>query len=328
MIVGMNLHNRTYTPYCNTQEQNLDDCAAARMKIIRFNSPAQTPEDIAEIRAMADGCHARGMEFLLCIDHYHQWQNWDQPLEELETFYEEFMAGVSAALQGAVDVYQVFNETDVACINGNIFNIVLPAKMGRELGEYDCVLCEKCLYAMRGALRGLKRGYPSVKTSMNFCWWHTALIYDLYEKGCRWDVIGIGWYSDGEELSSIDLIVTDVCQTIPDADIMICETNQWMNLHERWDEAKRDVVRNRESRNALQAEWTASFIQKVYDMHEPRFKGIIFYELLDEPRFEREQGAYHGESHFGFAECNDEGGDRIYKPAWYAVADKIRELGL
>lgn len=328
MLVGINLHNRTYDPYRATQQQNLDDAAAAGLKIIRFNSVAESAEDIAEIRALAEGCHARGMQFMLCIDHYHQWQNWAGTVDELEAHYERFMENVSSQLQGLVDVYQVFNEIDVAGMHGDILNIVLPGASGQQLGEYDYVLLDKCFHAMRGSLRGLKKGYPAAVTSMNFAWWHTAPIYDFYQKGCRWDIIGIDWYSDGEEVSSIDHLVADVCRNIPEGDLMICETNQWMNLHERWDDEKKALVANRDTRNALQAEWVPSFIQKVYDMNEPRFKGVIFYEMLDEPRFEKENGGYHGESHFGFVECDDEGGNRVFKPSWRTMAAKIKELGL
>ena len=61
IIVGVNIHNFGYTPYTNTLEQNLNDCAAAGMKIIRYNNSGTTPEAFAEIRKVADECHKRGM---------------------------------------------------------------------------------------------------------------------------------------------------------------------------------------------------------------------------------------------------------------------------
>ena len=327
-MVGINIHHSGYTPYRTTLEQNLDDCAAAGMKIIRYNNSGTSPESFQEIWKVANGCHERGMKIMLCMDYYSEWKNWDKSLEELETHFEVKMEKVSAEFKDAIDIYQVFNETDVACMGGDIFNITVPGKDGLDLGEYDCVMHEKCIYAMRGGLRGLKKGYAGAVTSMNFCWWHTAHLYNLYKNGCRWDIIGIDWYSDCEEVSSIDLLLADVVKNIPEGDFMICETNQWMNFHARWDEEKRALIANKESRDALQAEWVPSFIQKLYDMDEPRFKGVIFYELLDEPGFERQEGHYHGESHFGFIECDEQGGNRVFKPVWKTCADKIKELGI
>ena len=46
----------------------------------------------------------------------------------------------------------------------------------------------------------------------------------------------------------------------------------------------------------------------------------------DEPIYEEEKGSYHGESHFGFVECDINGENQIKKPAFYALQKKIREL--
>lgn len=328
IIVGINVHNPGYTPYTDTLEQNLDDCAAMGMKIIRYNSADNSPETLAQVRHVADECHKRGMKIMLCIDYYGWAKCEDRSLEEQEAFIEEYMSVISAELKDVIDIYQVFNETDVACMGGDIFNITIPGKDGIEKGEYDHVMFENAIVSMRGGLRGIKKGYPQARTSMNFCWWHTALIYAMYDAGCRWDVIGLDWYSDCEEVSSIDLILAEVGGHIPEGDFMICETNQWMNFHARWDEEKRALIANKETRDALQAEWVPSFIQKLYDMDEPRFKGVIFYELLDEPGFERQAGHYHGESHFGFIECDERGGNRVMKPVCKSVREKITELDI
>lgn len=328
IIVGINIHNSHYSPYAKTLEQNLDDCAKMGLKIVRYNAWGSSPEALEEIRMVSEGCHKRGMKLLLCMGGISSWKDTSRTHAQLEEAYEKHMENISATLKDAVDIYQLFNETDVACMGGDIFNITVPGKDGRELGEYDSVMVGNCIAAMKGGLKGIKKGYTKAVTSMNFAWWHTALIYEMYRQGCRWDVIGLDWYSDCEEVSSIDLIVKEVCDNIHESDIMIHETNQWMNFHARWDKEKCALIENRETRNALQAEWVPSFIQKVYDLKEPRFKGIVFYELLDEPGFERNAGHYHGESHFGFIECDEQGGNRVYKPVFETATKKIKELGL
>ena len=328
IIVGINVHNPGYTPYTNTLQQNLDDCAAMGMKIIRYNSSSNSPEALNHMKYVADECHKRGMKLMLCVDYYGWKDQGEHTDAEWEAHWENYFEVISSTLKENVDIYQVFNETDNACMGGNIFNITSRPQDGKHIEEYDYVMLNSLVHAMRGALKGLKKGYDKAVTSMNFCWWHTAALYKLYEEGCRWDIIGLDWYSDCEEVSSIDLIVAEVASHIPEGDFMICETNQWMNFHARWDEEKRALIANKESRDALQAQWVPSFIQKLYDLDEPRFKGVIFYELLDEPGFERHEGHYHGESHFGFIECDEQGGNRVFKPVCKTCADKIKELGI
>ncbi len=328
IIVGINIHNPGYTPYTNTLSRNLDDCAEMGMKIIRYNSASNDDETLKYVKYVADECHKRGMKILLCVDNGGWINRGDKTLEELEKYYEEYFEKISATLKDNIDIYQVFNETDVACMGGDILNITVPGNDGLEKGEYDCVRWDNAIYGMRGALRGLKKGYADACTSMNFCWWHIALIFAMYDAGCRWDVVGLDWYSDAEEVSSIDLILRAASRHIPDSDFMICETNQWMNFHHRWDEEKCAAIATRDVRNAMQAEWAPAFIQKLYDIDFPRFKGVIFYELLDEPGFERQAGKYNGESHFGFIECDERGENRVKKPVFETVKKKIKELGL
>ena len=61
-------------------------------------------------------------------------------------------------------------------------------------------------------------------------------------------------------------------------------------------------------------------------LNEPKMKGIIFYELLDEPIYERDRGSYNGESHFGFIECDINGKNQVKKPAFYSLQKKIKEI--
>jgi hypothetical protein len=326
MLIGINIHHSGYTPYKTTLDENLDAAQAMGMNIIRYNNSSNTPEALAEIRRVADGCHARGMKLMLCMDHGFWRRKNGEPPEEIEAFYETYMEKTAAALDDVVDIYQIFNETDVGCMGGDIQNIVKPRRDGLDAGEYDSVMFAGAIAGMKGSLRGLKRGFPGAVTSVNFAWWHTALLYAMYDAGCRFDVIGIDWYSDAEEVSDITLLVDDVCRRIPESDILICETNFWMNLHPRWDEAQRAIVMNEATRDAGQAAWAPEFLKKCAALAEPRFKGVIFYELLDEPGFERHAGRYHGESHFGFIACDEAGQNRSAKPVCDTVAKAIREI--
>ena len=328
--VGMNIHcwGGPYKSYPKEMlEQNLDSCSEAGIGLIRYNNSCSNEEAIRNAELVASAVHDRNMQIML-IAFDPEWHKPDSKiaLEDLEEYYENYMCRVATGLRGKVDIYQVFNEMDVTGMHGDIANIILPGKDGKEKGEYDCVMWERAMVSVKGALRGIKKGDPNAKTCVNFAWWHTAMIYEMYNRGCRFDIVGIDWYSDCEEVSSIDLIIEDVKKHIPESDIMICETNYWMHPMGRDPIEKQEALKVKEIREAAQAKWVPEFIQKVIDMNEPKIKSIIFYELMYEPIFERNKGSYNGESHFGFIECDEDGTNQIKKPAYYALQKKIKGI--
>ena len=322
---GMNIHNGAYQSYPSTDlEKNIKSCKELGMNIVRFNQSSIAPEGIEEIKQVSNLCHANDMELMLVVDT--RAYSSIESLDEIETKMAEYYKKLSSSLGDTVDIYQIYNEMDVHCMGGNIANIFLTPADGKEKGEYDCVLWERSVAAVKGAIRGMKEGYPEGKTCINFAWWHTALIYELYNQGLRWDITGIDWYSDCEEVSSIETLMNDVTFNIPDTDIMICEVNYWMNLHHRYPEERKEALKKAENRDKWQAEWVPEFIDTLVKINNPRLKAVIFYELLDEPNFEKAKGSYNGESHFGFIECDENGGKQVKKPAFYALQEKIKEI--
>lgn len=323
---GMNIHHRGYSSYPQShREANIDACKRLGMNIVRFNQYRTGDDDIAEITRISDLCHSRGMELMLVIDKNFYLDD-TMDLSMREEYMREHFKKLSSTLKDRVDYYQLFNEMDVACMNGQIVNIFLPGKDGKEKGEYDCVRFERAVASVKGALKGVKEGYADAKTCINFGWWHTALIYELYRQGCRFDIVGIDWYSDCEEVSSIQLLMEDVEKNIPDCNFMICETNLWMNLHKRYSEERKQALQKAENRDELQAEWVPEFMDTVAKIDNPKLKGVIFYELLDEPVFEEQSGKYNGESHFGFISCDKNGENRKEKPAFYVLQNKIMNM--
>ena len=322
---GMNIHNCGYDSYpLEYLEENIDACKELGMDIIRFNQSSLEADAIEEVKSVSRLCHKRDMKLMLVVDTTSYTRI--DSLHEIETEMAKYYKELSSSYKDAVDVYQIYNEMDVRCMGGSIANIFLTPADGKEKGEYDYILWDKSIAAVKGALKGMKEGYPEGKTCINFAWWHTALIYELYRKGCRWDITGIDWYSDCEEVSSIELLMNDVVKNIPDTDIMICEVNYWMNLHRRYPEERKQALKKAEERYALQAEWVPEFIDKLLKCNNPGLKAVIFYELLDEPNFEEDRGDYIGESHFGFIECDRHSGNRLKKPAFYSLKDKIGRI--
>ena len=330
IAVGMNIH-RSGAPFIaydsEMLEQNLDTCKELGMDIIRYNnSSMDKDESIAIISKVADEARKRGMKIMHVVDDA-RWQITDEypDLEELEKHFEEKMYYGASRLKGKIDIYQLFNEMDIAGMRGDIANIILPGKDGKEKGEYDSVLWERAIASVRGALKGIKRADPDAKTCVNFAWWHTAPIYEMYNRGIRFDIVGIDWYSDCEEVSDIKLLLEDLKKHIPDSDFMICETNFWMHPMGRDPIEKQEALKVTEKRYAGQEKWVPEFIDKLVSIDEPKLKGVIFYELLDEPVFEIDRGSYHGESHFGFIECDRNGKNQVKKPAFYSLQKKIKE---
>ena len=326
MKFGMNIHNEKYESYPAADlEKNIKSCKELGMDIVRFNQSSISPEGIEEIKRVSNLCHKNGMKLMLVVDKNAPYFM-DLPLDEIESQMAEYYKKLSSSLLDAVDIYQIYNEIDVHLMGGNIANIFLTPADGKEKGEYDCVLWERMVAAVKGALRGTEEGYPEGKTCINFAWRHTAFIYELYNIGCRWDITGIDWYSDCEEVSSIKLLMEDVMKNVPDCDIMLCEVNYWMNIHDRYPKERKEELKKAENRYKWQAEWIPEFIDTLIDCNNPRLKGIIFYELLDELNFEEDSGKYQGESHFGFIECDRKGQNRIKKPAFFSLQQKVKEI--
>lgn len=324
---GINIHNDKYPAYPATDlKKNLDICNELGLNIVRYNHKCDTYEGIETVKKVANECHKRGMKFMLVIDDNNWYKMETDSLQTLEKYYACYFERVTSSLKDKVDYYQLFNEMDVVGMRGDISNIVIPGKDGREKGEYDSVRFDKAIASMKGALKGIKKGYQDAKTCVNFSWWHTALVYEMYRQGCRWDLIGLDWYSDCEEVSSIDLLIDDVRRNIPESQIMICETNYWMHPHQRDTIEKQEAIKVKQNRYEYQEKWIPEFIDKLVSIDEPHFLGVIFYELLDQPIYEIKRGAYHGESHFGFVESDEDGGNRVKKPAFYSLQEKIKEI--
>lgn len=327
MFVGMNLHRHGSPCFSYPFEDigsNLDYCADLGCKMVRYNQSCGSDADIETVKTVAGLCRAKGMQFFHCIDKYDEWIK--KEYEDIERHFEDCMFHIGSKLKGCVDIYQLFNEMDVWAMRGDIQNIILPGKDGRKKGEYDCILFEKAVLAVRGAIRGIRKADENAKICINFAWWHTALIYEMYRRGCDFDIIGLDWYSDCEEVSSIEKLIADVKRNIPGKEFLICETNFWMNPMGRDPIEKQNALQVKEIRDKNQAEWVVSFTKRVAEMKDPALLGIIFYELLDEPALEGD--SYCGEAHFGFIECDRDGKNKRKKPAYDSLKACVKELDL
>jgi hypothetical protein len=114
-------------------------------------------------------------------------------------------------------------------------------------------------------------------------------------------MIGVDWY---ENMGSFDRVLQPLIENFPDKDIIICETNVWDN-DVSYDSSKIDEWK-----------WLLDSMELVYKYDQ--VKGLIFYELLDEP------GLADGgrEENFGLM-YNTSKGDIIGPKAIYTEIQKL-----
>ena len=146
------------------------------------------------------------------------------------------------------------------------------------------------------------------------------------ENGCEWDTIGIDWYSEMEDISSVVHLLAWLQRRFPKKDVLFCECNwrTFINQHDIVTENGESAVNKGYSkleRDAKQSVWISDFMDLMMNNHFPNLKGIIFYELLDEIAY----GENHGEAMYGFMRCDRDGGNKVPKIAFQVLKNKISE---
>lgn len=326
-IFGMNVHNKGYQSYPDKNlDYMLDECVAMHQNLVRFNFVPVSDEDFEYINTVIDKIHSRGMKIMLCVDSLDTLRT--PPVEEVYGAAYDYYFMLASRLGTRVDIYQLYNELCVWGMHNDIGNIVNCGSDGKEVIDYDPSRFERAVKGVKGASEGLKAGCKDAVSCVNMSWWHNALMYAIVENGALIDIIGLDWYSDCEADSSIEELLDELTVKLAGRDFMFCETNFWMHPHPKFTEEQNATILNPDKRDIAQAEWVESYTKRAFGLTEkyPTFKGIIHYELMDEPAFEQHDGRYNGESHFGFIACDANGNDPVRKPCFYALKKAIEEL--
>lgn len=323
-LFGVNMHNSGYKAYPEHMlDCNIAMCDELAVNIIRMNIDGYSDESVGYGKRMISECHSRNMKFMLVIDSR---TFIDMPKEKVAAFYEDYFYKIAFAYGDELDYIQVFNELDVIAMRGDIANIIIPGGDGIVKENYDSELWDKSILAVKGAMCGIKKSGSKVKTCINFAWWHTALLYEIVKQGIDFDIVGIDWYSDCENISSIEKLIEDIEKNIPDKDMIIVETNYWMHPMSRDPIEVQEAIKDEMKRDKAQAEWIPAFTERIYKMDNQRLKGIIIYELLDEIIYDQQQGKYYGEAHFGLVKCDINGENPRPKQAFYSYRECIKKL--
>ncbi|MBE6768937.1 MAG: hypothetical protein E7549_08565 [Ruminococcaceae bacterium] len=295
---GINGHHKGYAAYKEANEDEILQLAADMgCNIYRFNYNPVDMNGINYVRRVANKCHALGMQFMLVLDNY------GGSTQDIANR----MAFTARHLGDEIEYFQIFNETDIYCSksdSGGLYNASDYTGISRDY--YNPRRVEEMVAKMTAALTAFKAENPTGKIVVNFGRTHITMMDFYIEAGLSWDVMAIDnyevWNDKGWDYYDY---FRDWEQRYPDYEFMIAECNY--------------PFLNGMASEEQQAQWLDTFLRKMNDYPSDKFLGVIIYELLDQPDYEKQLGRYHGESHFGLVNTDANNNPTTPKAAYYHV---------
>ncbi len=300
LMWGVNGHAWHYPAYRDHMDEALTLAAELGCKIYRINYRPSDDEQLTRIRDYIDRCHALGMKVLLVLDYS---MNYSGTMEELAAA----VTYIGQGLKDKVDYFQMFNETDCwACRDENgYYDLTDPT--GQSPSFFNPERVERAVEMMKVALPALQTAAPEVPICVNISVRHYPILDRYREAGLEWDIIGIDNYEEWDYLEFFRFLE----EHYKGYDLMVVECN-YPALWGPFDDPDRK-----------EAEWLQMFLPQMekYGLESDRLKAVIVYELLDQPIYEAERGAYHGESHFGLINLDENNRIVRRRPAFDVVKD-------
>ena len=270
---GVNGHNRDYPAY---PEERLEDqirlAAELGVTLYRFNYTPDNDDMFAYLDKVVDLCGRYGLKvFLVAFDLcFIGYKNPEKLYATARRIAERY--------RGRIPLYQASNEQDIPALD----LARLKDPVGNERSHYDMARYADIRRCMEQFLKGFKDGDPQAKTVVNISWRHTAVLDLFTQDGLRWDVTGLDWYWALDDHGQNNIVDTlERLAALPAPEILVAETNSWEGDYRVSEEQMREY-----NRRAM---------EYYYTYPCEKLKGLIFYELLDEPDKEG------GEGHFGLA---------------------------
>ncbi len=265
---GVNGHNRYYASY---PEKNLKTqvklAAELGSKIYRFNYNPVTEEDFAYLDTVLAEVLAYGMDMMLVLDDAQ-----GTPEAIAQRIGATAARYTASSPHGFIRYLQVFGEADIpALLDSNPTDV----PDGSRPSHYSDAVINDWYGRFQSALGAIRAVNTDSKTVISISYLHYGFLTALKNKGLQWDIIGLDWYAD---MGAFSRVLTPVKANFTQ-DILITETNI------------------RPSGNNTYApistwSWLTDGMAAVYA--EPRVKGLIFYELMDEPAISDPVEAYCG----------------------------------
>ncbi len=298
LLWGINGHHKGYAAYKEANEDEILQLAADMgCNIYRFNYNPKDMNGINYVRRIANKCHALGMQFMLVLDDY------GGSTQEIA----DRMAFTAQHLGDEIEFFQIFNETDIYCAKadgGGLYNASDYTGISRDY--YNPRRVEEMVAKMTAAMTAFQAEDPTGKIVVNFGRTHITMMDFYIEAGLSWDVMAIDnyevWNDRGWDYFDY---FRDWEQRYPDYEFMIAECNY--------------PFLNGMATEQQQLEWLDTFLRKMNEYQSDKFLGVIIYELLDQPDYEKQLGRYHGESHFGLVNTDANNDPTTPKAAYYHV---------
>lgn len=254
---GVNGHNRHYASYPDKNLKTQVKLAAELgSTIYRFNYNPVTAEDFAYLDTVLAEVLAYGMDMMLVLDDAQ-----GTPEAIAQRIGAVAARYTSNSPHGFIRYLQIFGEADIpALLDSNPGDV----PDGSLSSHYSDAVIADWYGRFAAAIAAVRAVNADARTVISISHVHYGFLAALQARGLEWDVIGLDWYSDMGPFSQ----VLEPVKAGFSQDILITETNirpTGNNTYaplSTWD-------------------WLIEGMAAVYA--EPRVKGMLFYELLDEP---------------------------------------------
>lgn len=284
---GVSMHNKGWAAYReDTLEQQMKLAADLGITLVRFDSMWGTINGVEWTDRFVETAEAYGLDMMMIVY-----------VEDTES-----AQAIASRYKGKIKYYQVHNEVDCA-------TIIDAGHSGESLSDYDPVKLKTKTDAIKACIKGLRAADPAAEIVINSTFVHYGFTEYLVDQGVDFDVIGWDWYSQQEEWChqnrgyDITGLLDILREKFPDKDIIFCELNILADYENGTD--------------TRQGAFIEEMAVKIYEYakKDPAIRGLVIYELLDEPDKGNQEG------HFGLVYLNDDFSIRGPKPAYRVVQD-------
>ncbi len=268
---GVNIHPTSYPDYSLDPELYVKAAAELGVKVLRVNI-GNNMYDFSYTDRIVALCSSYGLKVMACV-------TLSDDLDYNRSYYEALAKRYDGKSgYGYIDYYEIGGEEEVKLLL-NKYPVNGPA--GDSIDHYYMSDILTLMSKYESAVEGVRNSGTSAETVIDFSHLHYAPLLYMYQNGLDFDVIGIDWYTN---MGDINQVLEPVLSKFPH-DVIITETNLWSS-------------ENTDFENLSEYSLLFDFMDKAYS--RDRVKGLIFYELMDEPVFETQNGvSFHTESHFG-----------------------------
>ena len=311
---GINHHHEGFECYPEAYlEQRINLIARAGCNIIRING--YISKDMTYLDQVVGLCNKYGLKIIMTYI-----PELDMGLEYIELSCKSLSERYNGKDgRGFVDYIQVWNETDAVLIEdkngpstpaGKVVSdyFTIPVDGYADLPEYTDYF--------KAAAKGIHEADSDTQFMINFCFTHWGTILWYLENGVKIDAIGWDYYPYKKDLtehkkickSDFDEFEKDVYENYK-VPVIICETNTLNSS-----ESNTVITSLEDSHNLDNYEYLMDIIQDAYSRQW--MKGLIIYELLDEPNESGKEGRW------GMVDCESGGIIGKVKP----IYSKIQQL--